>query len=79
MARTNQRVLDLEEGILNSVELLDSCDGSRFNLVNTLDEIRESLVNSYGNSFQEDYDELIGIEAEPTDNDFEESDEIEDG
>jgi hypothetical protein len=77
MARTNQRVLDLEEGILNSVELLDSCDGSRLNLVNTVDEVRESLVNSYGNSFQEDYDELIGIEAEPTDDDFEESDEIE--
>jgi hypothetical protein len=76
MARVNQRVLDLEEGLLNSVELLDSCDGSRLNLVNTLDEVRETLVNAYGDSFQEDYDEMIGIEAEPADDD-EEADEDE--
>lgn len=63
MPRTNQRVLDLEEGILNSIELLDNCDGSRLNLVNTLDEVRETLVNSYGDSFQDDYDEMLGIET----------------
>ncbi len=64
MARQNQRVLDLEEGILNSVELLDNCDGSRLNLVNTLDEVRETLVDSYGDTFQEEYDEMLGIEPE---------------
>jgi Na+-transporting NADH:ubiquinone oxidoreductase subunit NqrC len=64
MARQNQRVLDLEEGILNSVELLDNCDGSRLNLVNTLDEIRETLVDCYGGTFQEEYDEMLGIEPE---------------
>jgi hypothetical protein len=78
MARVNQRVLDLEEGVLNSVEMLDSCDGSRVNLVNTLDEVRETLVNAYGGSFQDDYDEMIGNEAEPADDDEEETDDEED-
>ncbi len=64
MPRANQRVLDLEEGILNSVELLDDCDGSRTNLLSTLDEVRETLTNSYGESFQEEYDEMRGIETE---------------
>jgi hypothetical protein len=63
MARPNKRILDLEEGILNSVELLDNCDGSRSNLVNTLDEVRETLVNSYGDTFQEEYDEMLGVES----------------
>lgn len=67
MPRANQRIIDLEESILNSVELLDNCDGSRLNLVNTLDEVRETLVNSYGDSFQDDYNEMLGIEAEPED------------
>jgi hypothetical protein len=64
MARPNRRVLDLEESILNSVELLDNCDGSRSNLVNTLDEVRETLVNSYGDDFQEEYNEMLGIETD---------------
>ncbi len=64
MARTNQRVFELEEGILNAVELLDNCDGSRLNLVNTLDEVRETLVTSYGDDFQEEYDEMLGNETE---------------
>ncbi len=69
MARANQRVLNFEEGVLKAVELLDNCDGSRLELVNTLDEVRETLVDSYGDSFQDDYDELLGID--------ENSDEIE--
>jgi hypothetical protein len=73
MARVNQRVLDLEEGVLNSVELLDSCDGSRLNLVNTLDEVRETLVNTYGDSFQEDYDEMLGLETEDSDENSDEN------
>jgi bifunctional DNA-binding transcriptional regulator/antitoxin component of YhaV-PrlF toxin-antitoxin module len=75
MARTNQRVVDLEEGILNSVELLDNCDGSRVNLQNTLDEVRETLVTSYGDSFQEEYDEMLGTEAETDDEEDEEEEE----
>ncbi len=64
MPRPNQRVVELEEGILNSVELLDNCDGSRSNLVITLDEVRETLVNSYGDDFQEEYNEMLGIETD---------------
>jgi hypothetical protein len=71
MPRQNQRILDLEEGILNSVELLDNCDGSRLNLVNTLDEVRETLVECYGETFQGEYDEMLGIEPEISDDEDE--------
>jgi hypothetical protein len=76
MARTNQRLLDFEEGILNSVELIDSCDGSRLNLVNTLDEVRELLVSCYGDTFQEEYDEMNGIETIDDDDEIEDTEEI---
>jgi hypothetical protein len=62
MARTSQRVLDFEESVLEAVELLDNCDGSRQELLNTLDEVRETLVDSYGDSFQDDYDERLGVD-----------------
>jgi hypothetical protein len=67
MARKSARTIGLEEGILNSVELLDRCDGSRVDLVNTLDQVREMLVDSYGDEFQTDYDEMLGLEAEDED------------
>jgi hypothetical protein len=67
MARKSARTIGLEEGILNSVELLDRCDGSRVDLVNTLDQVREMLVDSYGDEFQTDYDEMLGLEAEDDD------------
>jgi hypothetical protein len=72
MARANVRMIELEEGILNSVELLDNCDGSRVHLQNTLDEVRENLVSCYGDTFQQEYNEMLGIEAEPEDLDEEE-------
>jgi hypothetical protein len=64
VSELEDRISELEESILNSVELLDNCDGSRSNLVNTLDEVRETLVNSYGDNFQEEYNEMLGIETE---------------
>jgi hypothetical protein len=64
MARANARTLELEEGILNSIELLDQADGSRLGLINTLDEVRETLVTSYGDQFDDDYNELLGVETE---------------
>jgi hypothetical protein len=71
MARRNARTIELEEGILNSVELLDQCDGSRNTLQITLDDVREILTTSYGDEFQEDYDEMLGLEAEILDDDEE--------
>ncbi len=67
MARKSARTIELEEGILNSVELLDECDGSRLELQNTLDKIRELLVDSYGDEFQSDFDEMLGQETENSD------------
>lgn len=83
MARSSRRQLELEEGILNAVDSLDNCDGSRVNLVSTLDVVRETLVNAYGDSFQEDYDEMFGVDSDETDesDEFDEtddSDEIDD-
>jgi hypothetical protein len=71
MARKSARTIELEEGILNSVELLDECDGSRLELTNTLDKVRELLVDSYGDEFQSDFDEMLGQETENShDEDF---------
>jgi hypothetical protein len=74
MPRRSARTIELEEGILNVVELLDQCDGSRSNLQLTLDEVRDTLVNSYGDEFQDDYDEMLGLEAEDSDESDEDSD-----
>jgi hypothetical protein len=64
MPRKSARTIELEEGVLNSVELLDQCDGSRNDLVSTLDQVREYLVDSYGDEFQTDFDEMLGVESE---------------
>lgn len=72
MARKSARTIELEEGILNSVELLDNCDGSRLELQNTLDQVRELLVDSYGDEFQDDYEEMLGQETEDSEEDSEE-------
>jgi hypothetical protein len=75
MARKSARTIELEEGILNSVELIDRCDGSRIDQQNTLDQVRELLVDSYGDEFQEDFDEMLGQETEESDEDFDEGSE----
>jgi hypothetical protein len=75
MARKSARTIELEEGILNSVELLDQTDGSRNELQNTHDQVREYLVNSYGDEFQDDYNEMLGVEAEDSDEDSDDLDE----
>jgi hypothetical protein len=77
MPRKSARTIELEEGILNSVESLDQCDGSRNDLVNTLDQVRDYLVDSYGDEFQTDYDEMLGVESEDetTDEEIEEDEE----
>ncbi len=72
MARKSAKTIELEEGILNSVELLDQCNGSRLDLQNTLDQVRELTVDSYGDEFQEDYDEMLGLETEDSDEDSDE-------
>jgi hypothetical protein len=72
MARKSAKTIELEEGILNSVELLDQCNGSRLDLQNTLDQVRELMVDSYGDEFQEDYDEMLGLETEDSDEDSDE-------
>ncbi len=74
MARKSARTIELEEGILNSVELLDECDGSRLQLQNTLDQVRGLLVDSYGDEFQDDFDEMLGLEEENLDEDFSDED-----
>jgi hypothetical protein len=67
MARKSAKTIELEEGILNSVELIDECDGSRLEQQNTLDKVRELLVDSYGDEFQSDFDEMLGQETENSD------------
>ncbi len=77
MARKSARTIELEEGILNSVELIDECDGSRVEQQNTLDQVRAFLVGSYGDEFQEDFEEMLGVEIEQ-ENDLDDPDDEDD-
>jgi Ran GTPase-activating protein (RanGAP) involved in mRNA processing and transport len=79
MPRKSARTIELEEGILNSVDLLDRCDGSRNDLVSTLDQVRDYLVDSYGDEFQTDYDEMLGVESEDDESTDEQDEEDEEG
>ncbi len=73
MARKSERVIDLEEAILNAVEQIDTGDQNRVGLLETLDNIRQILEVGYGDDFEDDFAEKMGIELI----DEEDEDEIE--
>ena len=62
MARKSERVIDLEEAILNAVEQIDTGDQSRVGLLETLDGVRMILEAGYGEDFEDDFAEKMGIE-----------------
>lgn len=69
MARKSERVIELEEGILNAVEAIDTGDQSRVGLLETLDNIRLTLEVAYGEDFEDDLAEKMGIELIDEDED----------
>jgi hypothetical protein len=69
-----ERVSEFEEATVNVVAEIDQSDGSRVGLQATLDSVRETLANVYGDTLTEDVNEYLGIEGE-VDEDEEEEDE----
>jgi hypothetical protein len=67
-----ERVSEFEEATVNVVAEIDQSDGSRVGLQATLDSVRETLANVYGDTLTDDVNEYLGIEAEPADDEDEE-------
>ncbi len=65
----NNRIIEFEEAIVEIVAAIDESDSSRIALQGTLDTVRESLANVYGDTLTEDVNEHLGLEIEETDED----------
>jgi hypothetical protein len=68
-----ERVSEFEEATVNAVAEIDQSDGSRVGLQTTLDSVRETLANVYGETLTDDVNEYLGIET--VDNDLDEEEE----
>lgn len=60
---TTERVAEFEEAIVQAVAEIDQTDGSRVALQETLDSVRETLANCYGDTLADDVNEHLGIET----------------
>jgi hypothetical protein len=67
-----ERVSEFEEAMVNVVAEIDQSDGSRVGLQATLDSVRETLANVYGDTLTDDVNEYLGIEGEVDQEDDEE-------
>ncbi len=65
------RVSEFEEATVAVVAEIDQTDSSRVGLQETLDSVRETLANVYGDSLTDDVNEYLELE-----NDDQEADEI---
>jgi hypothetical protein len=64
LAELRERVSDFEEATVNAVAEIDQSDSSRIGLQATLDSVRETLANAYGDTLTDDVNEYLGIEGE---------------
>ena len=74
MAQKSERVKELEEGILDAVERIDTGETNRVGLLQTLDDVREVLETVYGDDFEDDFAEKMGFELIDDDDDNDEDD-----
>ncbi len=73
----NGKLNEFEEATVEVVAEIDQCDGSRVSLQETLDSVRETLANCYGENLQDALDEHLGIQGEVGEDDFDDiSDEV---
>ncbi|MBX7172646.1 MAG: hypothetical protein K1X72_16880 [Pyrinomonadaceae bacterium] len=68
-----ERVSELEEAIVEVVAEIDQTDSNRVALQETVDSVRETLGNAYGENLTDDVNEYLGIET--VDNDTEDDEE----
>jgi hypothetical protein len=64
LQEVRERVSDFEEATVNAVAEIDQSDSSRIGLQATLDSVRETLANAYGESLTDDVNEFLGIGGE---------------
>lgn len=57
------RIGEFEEAIVEAVAAIDQADGSRVGLQETLDSVRETLGDIYGETLTDDVNEFLGIET----------------
>jgi len=69
MARKSERVIELEEAVLNACEVIDNCDQSRVALSDGMDNVRMLLAEAYGEDFEDDLAVKMGYELEDEDED----------
>lgn len=77
------RIGEFEEAVVEAVAAIDQTDGSRVGLQETLDSVRETLGDVYGETLTNDVNEFLGIETgngevEDEDEEPEDDDESED-
>lgn len=71
-------VKELKQAIVEAVATLDESDGSRTSTAHAIDVARDTLADAYGDSFDADVEEYLGIETTNDDDDDEAEDEDED-
>lgn len=59
----NDRANELEEAIVAAVVEIDQTDSSRVGLQETIDSVRGTLEDAYGDTLTEDVNESLGIET----------------
>ncbi len=59
----NERISELEQSIVDVVAEIDQTDSNRVALQETLDSVRETLANAYGDTLTDDVNEYLGIET----------------
>jgi hypothetical protein len=60
----SERVMELEESIVQATALLDEADGSRVGMSEAFDSAREILSDTYGLKFEDDVSDYISNNSE---------------
>lgn len=60
---TSEKLTEFEEATVQAVAEIDQCGGSRLELQQTLDSVRETLAGCYGENLENSVNEFLGIET----------------
>lgn len=63
LQEANERVSEFEQAVVEAAAEIDQTDGNRVALQETLDSVRETLANAYGDTLTDDVNEFLGIET----------------
>lgn len=73
LQEANERTTEFEQAVVEAIAEIDQTDSNRVALQETLDSVRETLANCYGDTLTDDVNEFLGIET--VDSEIEEEDE----